>query len=133
MKYSIKVSFIRFFSCGSYLWLHCIYIYLFLMNPFHLFLDALCWVFVAVRELFIQLWCTGFSVPWAPLLQGVQGRAQELRRGACSLSAQTRDRTYDPRIGRQIPNHWTTTEVPACIFIGQSSGRGTSHFCAFCA
>ena len=24
----------------------------------------------------------------------------------------TRDRTYVPRIGRQIPNHWATTEVP---------------------
>ena len=31
MKYSIKVSFIRFFSCGSYLWL-ALYLYLFVFN-----------------------------------------------------------------------------------------------------
>ena len=31
-------------------------------------------------------------------------------------SSQTRGRTHVPCIGRRILNHWTTREVPACMF-----------------
>ena len=40
-----------------------------------------------------KLWRTGLVVPWHV------------------GSSRTRDWIHDPRIGRQIPNHWTTSEV----------------------
>ena len=85
------------------------------------------------KQALLQLCCTGFSLRCPLLLQSISSRLyglQQLRlqalghrlrsRGACKRlvalrhvkSSQTRDRTHEPRTGRQIHNHWTTREVP---------------------
>ena len=60
--------------------------------------------------------CTDFSLQWL-LLSVLRVWAQWLwHMGLNALrhvgSSWTRDQTYVPCIGRQIPNHWTTREVP---------------------
>ena len=37
--------------------------------------------------------------------------------GMWDLSSQTRGRTCTPCLGRQCLNHWTTREVPICLFL----------------
>ena len=41
--------------------------------------------------------------------------------GMWDLSSPTRDRTRVPCIGRRILNHWTTREVPLCVFLDINS------------
>ena len=81
---------------------------------------------VAMRQGYLLLWCSGFSLRWLLLLQRTGSRhagfmsfgawTQQLwHRGLAALwhvwSSQTRDRTHVPCIDRQILNHWTTREV----------------------
>ena len=37
--------------------------------------------------------------------------------GMWDLSSQSRGRTCTPCLGRQCLNHWTTREVPICLFL----------------
>ena len=79
---------------------------------------------------FLSLWWTGSSLRWILLLwsrgcivaHGLWS-AQASVVVACGLvnprhmgSSQTRCRTHIPCVGRRILNHWTTREVPVCVF-----------------
>ena len=95
----------------------------------------LCWVFAALSSLSpvvvsegsCSSWCLGFSLCWLPLLWGIGSRST--RFSSCSAwalqvrlvgwvasrhvgSSQIRDQPWVPCIGRWIPTHCATREVP---------------------
>ena len=95
------------------------------------------WVFLAVYSLSLvllcRLLCIGFSC--------CQAQALELELRSCGAralhhalqnvgSSQTRGRTRVPCIGRQIPKHWTTREVPISSKIDDSISVSIRPPCA---
>ena len=101
-----------------YFWLRCI------------FLAARGLSLVVASEGYSLLRCVGFSLWWLLLLRTTGSRhagfsscgwrAQQLWFvGLVALqhvgSSQTRDRTCDPCIGRQTPNHCATGKSPRCL------------------
>ena len=72
--------------------------------------------------------CTGFSLPWPPLLRSAGSRAQAQQLWRTDLvvpwhvgSSQARARSCVPCIGRLILNHCATREAP--IFINKARNR----------
>ena len=53
----------------------------------------------------------------------------QLPRSTWDCSSLTRDRTSVPCIGRQIPNHWTTREVPHMICFEFNSQIPSGNWC----
>ena len=56
--------------------------------------------------------CSMWALHWAAQASLVGARALLLCLSTWDLSSQTRDGTHVPSIRRQIPNHWTISEVP---------------------
>ena len=56
--------------------------------------------------------CGMWALHWGTQVSLVGARALLLCLGTWGLSSQTRDGTHVPSTGRQIPNHWTISEVP---------------------
>ena len=103
-------------NCLMYFYL---YIYLFLAALGHHCCE---WTFSSCSEWsLLFIWCAlGSCLWWLLLLQSTSSRLvgfstccwAQLPWGMWNLSSWSRDRTHVPCIGRWIPNHWTTREVP---------------------
>ena len=85
------------------------------MSPFMLFYVLrlfLCWVNVYIY--FLRLL---FFLTWTEFLKSLLNLLQYCFWGMWDLTSLTRDQTCTPCIGRQSVNHWTTREVPGCMYI----------------
>ena len=106
-----------------------------LMNYFYFWL---CWVFVAVHGLslvsgscgYFSLWFSSFSWcgAWA-----LGARAQQLQDMSLVAqwhvgSSQIRHQIHVPCIGKRIPNHWTTREVPVFEFLSTALPSDTTGY-----
>ena len=81
------------------------------------------WVIAAASMIFIvscEIFCYGTQTVWlwhtGPRDAGSCGTQAELLSGMWDLGSLIRDRTHVPCIARQIPNHWTTRDVPWWVF-----------------
>ena len=80
-------------------------------KQFHYLFVWMCWVFVAVHRLLL-LWSRDSG---ACQLSSCGSRTQ-LPFSMKDSSSSSRDQSHFPRTERRTPSHWTTREVPICLF-----------------
>lgn len=104
------------------------------MNQFYLFLDALCWVFVAVRELLSSCGAPAFSAVGS-FVAGHLGKGSGVEAGVLSCPAACAVLAPRPEIesmtsaseGRfQLLDHHGS---PACVFIDRALDKDFSFLC----